>query len=93
MSVTGSPSSTFGPAVVDKSGVTGSTSKHSPALASVESGTPLVADVKTPRQQYSPTDVRCAGSDTVGLGLVSSRSWLEISVPPVSHRPSSGPQR
>ncbi len=51
VSVIAVPSVTSADAVVESVGVTGRTSKHSPELESVASGTPAVLESKKPRQQ------------------------------------------
>ena len=59
-------------------GVTGLTVKHSVSDASVELGTPLVADVNSPRQQYPPVDVSVAALERTG----NTVAWSTFSVVP-----------
>src|SRR5437588_626601 len=83
-------------AVVVSVGVTGRTSKHSPAVLSVLLGTPKLPDVTTPRQQYRPTDVRCVVGDVYGIGVFWSTLIVEefTCTPPVLHVPLAiGPHR
>src|SRR5262245_1151742 len=81
------PPRVIGPeAVVGIIGTTGLTTKHSFAEESLASGTPLVPDVKTPRQQYLPADVTCAAAERIGNTVVLSTEMpaaAPICVPPV----------
>ena len=67
VSVTGFPKSTGpDPAWVTSVGCLGVTLKHSPPVASVAFGTPCVAEVKSPRQQYRPAEVIVAAAEMKG---------------------------
>src|SRR5438309_2191444 len=94
------PSVTPALACVVSVGCTGVTLKHSVRLVvllgSDEFGTPVVVEVKLPRQQYLPTEVIVAAAElTVGLLLLTPPP--AIAVPPVLQLAwlvrSAGPQR
>src|SRR2546425_9669819 len=89
------PSWTGPDACVVSFGVTGVTVKHSVALLSEAFGTPVVVDVKSPRQQYRPTDVTVAAVETMGCGVALVTFCVApMCVPPVLQVPVAiGPQR
>jgi len=96
---TGLPSCTSADAWVGTNGITGLTVKHSPNVASVAFGTPLVPDVNSPRQQYPPADVSCAELERIGkvVALLTGIGAPICVPPPVQAEkglPSAvGPQR
>lgn len=71
------------------------TAKHSPVEWSLAFGTPVVLEVKSPRQQYLPTDVTVAAIDVTGIDVVLLTLIAEpIATPPVSQVPDEmGPHR
>ena len=57
--------------------------KHSPPVASVAFGTPCVAEVKSPRQQYRPADVIVAAADVSGCDVPWLIDCESTRVPPL----------